>query len=66
MINCVYAKGVSETVTECRNSAKSHLHQAAQAYCYRCKWRVPVSYNAPAIVDRIPEAKQMTIDDWLK
>lgn len=66
MINCAYAKQISDTVTECRNSEKSHMHRAAQAYCYRCKARVPINMHIPAIVERIPEARQMTIEDWLK
>lgn len=66
MINCTYAKQTSDTVTECKNSEKSHIHRAAQAYCYRCKARVPINLYIPAIVEQIPVAKQMTIEDWLK
>lgn len=66
MINCIFAKGVAENYIECRNSAKSHLHQAAQAYCYRCKHRIPVEKEMPPIVDALPHARQMRIEEWLK
>ena len=66
MINCIWAKQISDTVTECRNAEKSHLHQAAQAFCYRCKWRIPVDKNEPAIVNKLPEARQMRIEEWLR
>jgi hypothetical protein len=48
------------------HGAKSHLHQAAQAYCYRCKVRIPVEKEMPPIVDALPQARQMRIEEWLK
>lgn len=65
-INCIFAKPVNETVTECRNSEKSHLHRAAQAFCYRCKWRIPVDREQPPIVEQLPRERQMRIEEWLK
>lgn len=66
MINCVFAKPVTEEITECRNSAQSHLHRAAQAYCYRCKARIPVDMEKPPIVESLPHERQMRIEEWLK
>ena len=66
MINCIFAERLTETVTECRNSGKSHIKQAAQAYCYRCKHRIPVEKEMPPIVDALPHARQMRIEEWLK
>lgn len=65
MINCIFAERLSDTVTECRNSGKSHIKQAAQAYCYRCKHRIPVNKTEPAIVERLPKERQMRIEEWL-
>lgn len=65
MINCVFADRVSADITECRNSDKSHIKQAAQAYCYRCKHRIPVNKSEPAIVERLPKERQMRIEEWL-
>lgn len=65
-INCIYAKDITKEETECRNSAKSHLHRAAQAYCYRCKHRLPVDNDLPPLVDALPHARQMRIEEWLK
>ena len=69
MINCIFAKRISESVTECKNSEKLHLHQAAQAYCFRCKHRVAINRFKPAIVEQqlpeAPQAKQMTLEEWL-
>ena len=65
MINCIFAERLSDTVTECRNSTKSHIKQAAQAYCYRCKHRIPVNKSEPAIVERLPKERQMRIEEWL-
>ena len=64
MINCIFANRLSDTVTECR-SDKSHLKQAAQAYCYRCKHRIPIQRNEPAIVERLPKERQMRVEEWL-
>jgi hypothetical protein len=66
MINCIYAEWLSDTVTECRNSGKSHIKQAAQAYCYRCKHRLPVDNDLPPLVESMPHARQMRIEEWLK
>jgi len=65
MINCIFAERLTDTVTECRNSGKSHIKQAAQAYCYRCKHRIPVNKTEPAIVERLPKERQMRIEEWL-
>ena len=66
MINCVFAEALSDTVTECRNHGKSHMHRAANAYCTRCKVRVPIQLKEPPVVERLPEARQMTIEEYLR
>lgn len=66
MINCVFAKGTSDGTIKCRNSAKSHLQIAAQAFCFRCKARVPVDRDMAAIVETLPRARQMRIEEWLE
>ena len=66
MINCIYAKDVKDGCYECSNSEKSRIHKAAQAFCYRCKWRIPVEDDLPPVVDHLPEARQMRIEEWLK
>ena len=64
MINCIFAERLTDTVTECRND-KSHMRQTAQAYCFRCKHRIPVQRDKPAIVERLPQERQMRIEEWL-
>ena len=66
MINCIFAKAVTEDITECRNAEKSHLHRAAQAFCSRCKHRIPVDMEQPPIVEQLPQERQMHIEEWLR
>lgn len=65
MINCIFATPLNSSVTECRNYAKSHLHRAAEAFCFRCKHRVAIDDDIPATVEKLPEERQMRIEEWL-
>lgn len=73
-INCIFANklkgmvnGEQITFYECGNDkSPMHLRQACNAYCTRCKFRIALFREEPAVIDRLPEAKQMTMEDWLK
>ena len=65
MINCVFAERVAQDVTECRND-KSHIYRACNAFCTRCRVRVPLDRADPPAVNRAPACVQMTVEEWLK
>lgn len=69
-INCMFAhkvQGDTAIYHECQNSKSPfHLKAVGQAYCARCKARMPIMLNAEPIIERLPEARQMSIEDWLK
>jgi hypothetical protein len=64
-INCVFAKILTENVTECRND-KSRIKRACNAFCSRCKVRVPIVRDLEPVIHREPEPQQMRIEEWLK
>lgn len=69
-INCIFAKkvgGERMVYWECRNDKSSFFCGAvSQAYCARCKERVPIYREKEAVMDKPPQARQMTVDEWLK
>ena len=72
MINCVYARRLNEVRMEafeyeCGNrKSPMHLKLACNAYCSRCKVRDPIQQLSPPVIDKMPKAKQMTLEDWLQ
>lgn len=69
-INCMFAhkvQGDTAIYHECQNGKSPfHLKAVGQAYCYRCKHRVPVDNDLPPLVESMPHARQMRIEEWLK
>lgn len=69
-INCTFAKKVGGEIIvfwECGNDkSKSYCGAVSQACCSACKERVPIYREAEAVIDKPPQAKQMTVKEWLK
>ena len=69
IINCIYAQKMQTDLKiyyECKNSERSHMRQTCNSYCSRCKARLPISYEVPAVTGYLPTRKQMTMDEWLR
>lgn len=69
-INCMSAhkvQGDTAIYHECQNDKSPfYLKGVSQAYCTRCKERVPIMLAADPVIERLPEARQMSIEEWLK
>ena len=69
-INCLFAhkvKGDTAIYHECQSEkSRFHLKAVSQAYCTRCKVRMPLILDAEPVIEHIPVAQQMCIEEWLK
>lgn len=69
VINCQYAGRITQNdykFYECKNDVGAFAHKSVcQAYCSRCKYRVPIVSDAKPVMDREPQAHQVTVEEWL-
>lgn len=69
VINCIHAGRITQNeyrFYECNNSEGAFAHKAVcQAYCTRCKYRVPIKRDDAPIMDHKPELHQTTVTEWL-
>jgi hypothetical protein len=67
IINCQYARRISQNdyrFHECRNSVGTFAHKAVcQAYCARCKNRVPIIKDREAVMEKEPQVHQTTLQE---
>ena len=68
-INCQFANRISQNdyrLFECRNTVGTFAHKAVcQAYCARCKNRVPIYRDREAVMEKKPVVHQTTVEEWL-
>jgi hypothetical protein len=69
IINCQYARRLNQNdyrYYECRNTVGTFAHKmVCQAYCARCKYRVPIIQDREAVMEKEPQVHQTTIKEWL-
>jgi hypothetical protein len=69
IINCQYARRLNQNdyrYYECRNTVGTFAHKmVCQAYCARCKNRVPMIQDREAVMEKEPQVHQTTLKEWL-
>ena len=69
IINFQYARRLTQNdyrYYECRNTVGTFAHKmVCQAYCARCKNRVPIIQDREAVMEKEPQVHQTTLKEWL-